>query len=146
LEQAPKEIEAQFKNLLEKPELDPSGVAGLGEGLVQYVNENEKEKNKKYRPAEFKRIFEESEDRGVKHYLLMSKEMLSPLGEKVEIKSEGKPMKAHWEVNRMAVRAAKEAANYGQDAMSGGFDIVKKLFIKQHKKQKSTPSKNLNYI
>jgi hypothetical protein len=45
--------------------------------------------------------------------------------------------------NRTAVRAAKEAANFGQDAMSGGFDIVKKLFIKQHKKQKTTPSKKV---
>jgi hypothetical protein len=44
--------------------------------------------------------------------------------------------------NKAAVRAAKESS-FGEGAMSGGFNIVKKLFIKQHKKQKSKPSKKV---
>jgi hypothetical protein len=76
----PKKIEAMFPNLLKKPDLDPN----FPEGMIEYINGNPKDKGKKYSPAEFRRIFEESKtEDGVNFYILITKsgEMKTPFGE-----------------------------------------------------------------
>lgn len=115
----PKQIETMFPNLLKTPDLDPN----FPEGMIEYINGNAKDKGKKYPPAEFRRIFEESKtEDGVNFYILITKsgEMKTPFG--VSEPSVGK--------------APVKEASFGEDAMSGGFDIMKRLVRKQHKKQK----------
>jgi hypothetical protein len=59
-----------------------------------------------------------------------SKELKNPFGKSVGQKGEQPEEKIARDSYRTAVKAAKESA------MSGGFDIMQKLFKKQHKKQK----------
>jgi hypothetical protein len=76
-----KQVEAMYPNLLAKPDLDPN----FPEGMVEYINGNEKDKGKKYSPAEFKRTFENSKtEEGTPFYILLTKsqELKTPLGEK----------------------------------------------------------------
>jgi hypothetical protein len=87
LDVTPKQVEAMFPSLLAKPDLDPN----FPEGMIEYINGNEKDKGKKYSPGEFKRIFEESKtEDGTIFYILITKtgELKTPFG--ISKPSEGK--------------------------------------------------------
>lgn len=74
-----KQVEESFPSLLKNPDLDPD----FPEGMIEYINGNAKDKGKKYSPAEFRRIFEESKtEDGVNFYILITKsgEMKTPFG------------------------------------------------------------------
>ena len=76
----PREIEEANRDLLGKPNLNPTSEP---EGVVTYVNENGDDKNKKYKPTEFKRVFEDSKtEDGTSFYLLVTKsgELKTPFG------------------------------------------------------------------
>jgi len=113
----PTEIEKSFSTLLgseaKKPDLFPKNA------LVSYVNMHKSEKGKSYKPEEFKNNF------GDDFYVLLTKtkDLVNPIGGPISKKPEE-------ELNRSAVKVAKE-----KDYFTGGFDIMKKLFRKQHRKQ-----------
>lgn len=140
----PGEIKTKFPEILKGPNLHPKQQ-------VQYINDEDVAKKpvtiptpkqqvpppavkesaavhtKPYSSEAFKRLFDNN------FYVVLnpkSKELKNPFGKPVGQKGEPSEEKIAWDSYRTIVRAAKESA------MSGGFDIMQKLFKKQHKKQK----------
>lgn len=120
------EVKTKFPEILKGPNLYPKQQ-------VQYINDADSAKGsgrtvhtKPYSSEEFKRLFDNN------FYVVLnpkSKDLKNPFGKTVGRKGEPSGEKTALDSYRTAVRAAKESA------MSGGFDIMQKLFKKQHKKQ-----------
>jgi len=100
-----------FKALLKGPDLFPKV------GALSYVNTHVSEKGKSYLPEQFKKQFDDE------FYALVSKtkELVTPFGDPVGATTPGK--------EEGEIKESKE------DYYTGGFDIMKKLFKKQHKHQ-----------
>jgi hypothetical protein len=116
-----KDVEFMFPALLKVPELDPD----LPESMVTYINGHEKDKGQKYSPTEFAQDFENAKSAdGSNFYILISKtnDLKTPFGKTV---------------GKVPVKSSAEK----DDAVPGGFDIVKKLFYKQHEEQKQKKTK-----
>jgi|WetSurMetagenome_2_1015567.scaffolds.fasta_scaffold468831_2 hypothetical protein len=109
-------VEKEFEKYLKGPELFPKAQ-------VAYVNANKTDRHK-YSSEEFKRDFVDSG-----RYVLLTKNRryVDPLGNLLGKQGQPKEEKTA----RKAVLLAKE-----KEYFSGGFDIMKKLFKKQHQDQK----------
>jgi hypothetical protein len=121
---SPEEVEKEFSSFLKKPELFPKAQ-------VSYLNANKSDKHK-YSSEEFKRDFVDSG-----RYILLTKDrrFVDPLGREVGKKGQPKEEKMS-NIHRKAVNLVKEKNYY-----SGGFDIMKKLFKKQHQEQQRKQKK-----
>lgn len=113
-------VEKEFEKYIKGPELFPKTQ-------LAYINAN-KSDHHKYSSEEFKKNFVDSG-----RYVLLTKDrkFVDPLGKLIG--KQGQPQKEEKMANnnRKAVQIAKE-----KDYYSGGFDIMKKFFKKQHKNQK----------
>ena len=120
------EVENEFKKYLFPLKLEPKEV----DLQVTYINTHNEGALESYKAEKFETDFIES---GRYRLLTKNRKFMDPFKNE-ELGKKGTPPAEEGKLAsyRQAVRVAKEKS----DAMSGGFDIVRKLFWKQHKKQK----------
>jgi hypothetical protein len=128
-EEAPiqvEDVEKEFRKYLFPLKLKDIDVT------VIYVNTNEKEKLKSYTVEKFEADFINSG-----RYVLITKDrkFMDPFKNKI-VGIKGTP--AIEETKAASYRRAVRMAKEKEDAIGGGFDIVRKLFYKQHKKPQDT--------
>jgi hypothetical protein len=111
-----KEVENEFAKYLKEPDLDPKTQ-------VTYINAN-KVDHHKYSSEDFKKNFISSG-----RYIVLTKDRryVDPFGKVMG--KQGEPS-AEEKTAKAALNLAKE-----KDYYTGGFDIMKKLFYKQHKQK-----------
>ena len=105
------DVERMFP-ILKEPNLHPKT-------LVNYLNTHNSDKGRWYSSTEFKQFFDDE------FYVVLSKnkELLNPFGKSV------------------GVKGGKAGEKEIESATSGGFDIMQKLFRKQHEEQQEKPRK-----